>query len=193
MERAAFEAPPHVFVTEEAGASDALRSRAEPGNELKFLAEFLRIQLRSFSFRLSPPITLAHTVGRFVHVPSQVNLTLVVRLVPSQQDRRFSDRALDVVWEVGDFGEVSCVQKCLERFEVDRELFTNGGQRRHVVIRRGRTACKRIAQRWVARFTASHSNVDIFIVSCRTMHGLPSDMRSANAWSPCKDRLDILS
>ncbi len=36
LERTAFEAPPHVFVTQEAGASNALRSQAEPGNE--FLA-----------------------------------------------------------------------------------------------------------------------------------------------------------
>ncbi len=35
LERTAFEAPPHVFVTQEAGASEALRSQAEPGIEFK--------------------------------------------------------------------------------------------------------------------------------------------------------------
>ncbi len=33
MERDAFEAPPHVIETQEAGVSDALHSQAEPGNE----------------------------------------------------------------------------------------------------------------------------------------------------------------
>ena len=35
LERAALEALPHVFVTQEAGASDALRPQAEPGIEFK--------------------------------------------------------------------------------------------------------------------------------------------------------------
>ena len=55
LERTAFEAPPHVFVTQEAGASDALRSLAEPGNEFKlWLTRRLPYEIATMRIETTP-------------------------------------------------------------------------------------------------------------------------------------------